>query len=117
LDKKLQRRLKATYFENILEDNKFNIKKTWSTLRKIIGKHNDKSGLSNNFVINNTQLGDRQEVAEANKSFKSFMPKPTLHSIFLAPVSQFDVLNITLKPALVMIVYRLNFSRLLLMKY
>ena len=25
------------------------------------------------------------------------MPKPTLHSIFLAPVSQSDVLNITLK--------------------
>ena len=36
------------------------------------------------------------------------MPKPTLHCIFLAPVSQSDVLNITLKPALVMIVYRLK---------
>ena len=112
-----------------MEENKFNIKKTWSALNKIIGKHNDKTGLSNNFVINNTQVGDRQEVAEAfniffpkialqtglnipkvNKSFKSFMPKSTLHDIFLAPVSQSDVLNITLKPALVMIVYRLNFS-------
>ena len=76
-----------------------------------MGKHNDISGLSNN-----TQIGDRQEVVEAfnicfskiglqtglnvpkvNKSFKSFMPKPTLHSIFLAPVSQSNVLNITLK--------------------
>ena len=60
-------------------------------------------------------------VPKVNKSFKSFTPKPTLHSIFLAPVSQSDVLNITLKlkpkPALVMIAYRLNFSRLLLMKY
>ena len=116
LHKKLQRRLKATYFENILEENKFNIKKTWNTLNKIIGKNNDKSGLPNNFVINNTQIGDRQEVAEAfniyfskigfqtgvnvpkvNTSFKSYMPKPLLHSIFLAPVSPSDVLNTTQK--------------------
>jgi hypothetical protein len=116
LHKKLQRRLKATYFENILEENKLNIKKTWSTLNKIIGNKNNKSGFPNNFVINNTQVGDRQEIAEAfniffskiglqtglnvpkvNTSFKSFMPKPMLHSIFLAPVSPSDVFNTTQK--------------------
>jgi len=69
LHKKLQRRLKATYFKNILEENKFNINKTWSTFNKITGKHNEKSGLSNNFVINNTQVGYRQEVAEAFNIF------------------------------------------------
>jgi len=136
MHKKLQRRLKATYFENVLEENKFNIKKTWSTLNKIIGKNNNKSGFPNNFVINNTQNDDKQEVVEGfniyfskiglqtglnvpkvNTSFESYMPKPMLHSIFLAPVSPSDVLNTTLKPALVMIVSRPNCSRLLLMKY
>jgi len=72
LHKKLQRLLKATYFENILEENKFNIKKTRSILNEIIRKHNDKSGLSTNFVINNTQVGDRQEVAEAFNIFFFF---------------------------------------------
>ena len=60
LHKKLYRRLKATYFENILEENKLNIKKTWSLHKQIIRKHNDKSGFPNNFVINNTQVDDRQ---------------------------------------------------------
>jgi len=46
-----------------LEENKFNVKKTWSTLNKIIEKPNDKSGLTNNFVINNIRVGDRKEVA------------------------------------------------------
>ena len=116
LYKKLQRRTKATYYENLLEINKHNIKKTWNTLRSLIGKTNDKSGFPNNFVINNNQVSDRQETAEAfnnffskiglqtgenvpkvNTSFKSFMPNSIIHSIFLEPVSPSDVVNITHK--------------------
>ncbi len=97
-----------------MEENKNNINKTWNTLKRLIGKTTDKSGFPNNFNINNTQVTDRQETAEAfnnffskigmqtnqkvpkvNKSYKSYMPNPTPHSFFLEPVLSPDVLNIT----------------------
>ncbi len=103
--------MKATYYENLLEENKNNIKKSWNTLKRLIGKTNDKSGLPNSFQINNKSVTDRQEafnnffsniglqtsnnVPKANTSFKSFMPLPMPHSFFLKPVSPFDVINIT----------------------
>jgi hypothetical protein len=37
------------------------------------GNKNNKSGFPNNFVINNTQVGDRQEIVEAFNIF--FFPK------------------------------------------
>ena len=50
------------------------------------------------FFFSKIGLQTGLNVPKVNKSFKSFMPKSTLHDIFLAPVSQSDVLNITLKP-------------------
>ncbi len=61
LHKRLQRRMKATYYENVLEETKNKIKKTWNTLKRLIGKTNDKSILPNSFQINNKPINDRQE--------------------------------------------------------
>jgi len=116
LYKRIQRRTKATYYENILQENKHNIKKTWNILKRLIGKTNDKSGLPNTFQVNNTPINDRQETSEAfnnffskiglqtsqnvpkvNKNFKSFMPNPVSKSIFLDPVLPSDIVNITNK--------------------
>ncbi len=116
LHKRLQRRMKATYYDNLLEENKNNIKKIWNTLNRLIGKTNNKSSFPVTFQINNTPVTDRQEAAEAfnnffskiglqtsnnvpnvNTNFKSFMPHPMPHSFFLEPVSPLDIINITSK--------------------
>ena len=116
IHKRLTRRMKASYYQNILEENKNNIKQTWNTIKRLIGKTNDKSGFPNSFKINNTRVTDRLETAEAfnnffskigmqtnknvpnvNKNYKSYMPSTTLHSFFLDPVSPSDVVDITKK--------------------
>ena len=108
---KLKRKMKISYFKQILDENKFNIKNTWSILKQAIGKTNDKSGFPNSFNINNKLVTDKQHVAESfnnffskigletshnvpnsNKSFSSYMPKSLPHSIFIKPVSPPDVL-------------------------
>ena len=104
--------LKATYYKNILEENKFNIKKIWSILKQAIGKTNNKSNFPNSFNIKNVTVTDKQEASEGfndffskiglhtshsvpktNTCFKSYMPPLLPNSIFIEPVSHSDVLN------------------------
>ena len=109
---KLKRKMKISYYKNILDENKCNIKKTWSILKQAIGKTNDKSGYPNSFTINNSTVTDKKNAAEgfnnffskiglqtnhsvpkSNKCFTSYMPAPSLHSIFIEPVSPSDVMS------------------------
>ena len=48
---KLKRNMKLNYYKNVLNENRFNIKKTWSILRQAMGKTNDKSNYPNSFGI------------------------------------------------------------------
>ena len=45
---KIKRATKANYYHAIIEDNKLNMKKTWTVLNEVIGRKNDKS----NFPVN-----------------------------------------------------------------
>ena len=56
---KLKRAMKITYFKISLEENKFNVKKTWAILRQAIGKLNDKSNYPNTFMINDIPVTDK----------------------------------------------------------
>ena len=53
---------------NIFEENKKDIKKSWIILKRIIGKHNDKTNFPNEFHINNTRITDKK----INSKFVTF---------------------------------------------
>ena len=114
----LKRKMKIIYYK---DENKFNIKKTWSILKQAIGKLNDKSSYPNSFIINNVSITDKQEAAEgfnnffskigvmtsqsipnSNKKISSYMSNPVVDSVFIEPVSPSDVLSVAtkLKPKL-----------------
>ena len=65
--------MKAMYYKQIHDDNKHDIKKCWSILKQAIGKINNKSALPNEFLINNSPVSDKREIAE---SFNTFFCKP-----------------------------------------
>ncbi len=47
----IKRLTKASYYKDILNENKSDMKKTWSILRQAIGKTNDKSNFRQSFLI------------------------------------------------------------------
>ena len=55
---KLKRKMKATYYKIKLDENRQNIKKTWSILKQALGKCNDKSNYPNILKINNDTVTD-----------------------------------------------------------
>ena len=60
--------LSAIYIVTMLENNKFNLKKTWQILKDIIGK--SKPGTMNNkFLINGTIVQDSKVIANAFNDF------------------------------------------------
>ena len=115
---KLKREMKRNYYNNIIviNENKHDIKKTWKILRKATGKLNDKSSFPSYFTINNSRISNKENIAEtfnnffsqiglqtghnvpkSNTSFKSYLPDPIPHSIFIEPVSPSDVTKAALK--------------------
>ncbi len=49
---KLKRIMKRNYYQNIIEVNKHDVKKTWKTLKQVIGKMPNKSNFPHEFKIN-----------------------------------------------------------------
>ena len=117
IHKRLQRRLyKVDYYRNSITENKGNIKKTWDILKQAIGKVRDKSGIHTNIEINGIKENDKQVIAEGfnnffstigkqtsqnvphvNTNYTSYMPNPTLNSIFIEPVTEDQVLHAATK--------------------
>ena len=50
--------MKLAYFKNMLEQNKNNMKNTWDTLKKAIGKVNNKTSFPQSFIIENNHITD-----------------------------------------------------------
>jgi hypothetical protein len=111
--------MEIKYFSNSLEENKHNIKKTWTILRQAIGKLNNKSSFPLTFLINDIAITDKFQAAEgfnsyfskigihtshnvpsSNKIFRDYMPTPVRNSMFIEPVVPSDVLSVAnkLKP-------------------
>ena len=61
--------MKAIYYKQILDDNKHDIKKCWSILKQAIGKMNNKYAFPNEFLINNSPVSDKREIAESFNIF------------------------------------------------
>ena len=56
------------YYQNMLENNKFNLKKTWQILNDIIGKSKP-GNMSNNVLINGSIVEDSKVIAKAFNVF------------------------------------------------
>ena len=117
----LKRKMKMKYYSNIIDENKYNMKKTWQTLRKVIGKTNNKSNFSVSFNIGNKTVTYKTEISKSlNEYFSSigkqtsesvpstvtkymysdFLASPQIHSMFLEPTNPTDILEVvnTFKP-------------------
>ena len=49
---RIKRIAKETYYKQLLEQYRNNIKKTWGVINTLIGKTNDKTGITDSFNIN-----------------------------------------------------------------
>ena len=100
------------YLKKIKKD----IKKSWIILKRIIGKHNDKTNFPNEFHINNPRIIDKKLIANSfneyfsrigletshtvpntDKHFTSYMSVPVSQSMFIEPVSKLTVIETSKK--------------------
>ncbi len=108
---KLMRTAKTQYYSQLIEDNKFNMKKMWQILNKSIGKQNDKSTFPSSFTINNVQTSDKHKITEGFNKYLSeigfktsqnvpispqnythYLPDPVVHSMYLEPITENTVI-------------------------
>ena len=78
---KLKRTLKINYYKEKLEASKHDSKQMWSVLKKAIGKQNDKRNISQSFKINNQDVTNKTEIAEAFNSYFSQIGSSTSHNV------------------------------------
>jgi hypothetical protein len=109
---KVRRKMKINYFAIMIEQNKSNIKQTWSVLKKAMGNNNNKSSIAQTFNINNTNVTDKTEIAEAfnnyfskigettsqsvpksKKNYVDFLKNPLTNSMFLEPIDTSHVIE------------------------
>ena len=62
---RLKRATKINYFQNALEENKQNIRKTSSILRKALGKLSNKTSVPQTFLINGTLITEKFQIPES----------------------------------------------------
>jgi exonuclease III len=113
------RAAERVYYKNYLDTNKQNLRKTWSILKKVINKRSSSKG-SDSFLINGTEIKDKKHIANSfnkyfvnigpnlskkittsNDSFKTFLPNPTVNSIYINQVTEKEIKRLIkdLKPA------------------
>ena len=110
----LIRASKKTYFCNLLDMHKSDLKKTWGVLNDLLGDKRKKK-LPDSFVINGSNVSDPQQIADgfndffsnigpnlASKipstptTFNDFLtsaPSP-MHSLFLSPTDDAEIIDI-----------------------
>ena len=110
---KIKRNAKQDYYKNKFDEFSSDIKKTWSTLNKIIGRSNDKSSFPDSFKVNNSSINDTKTIANGfceyftnvGHNFASKIPAPNegyekhmkgnyLKSFFPAPTSPEEICRI-----------------------
>jgi len=73
--------MEINYFPTMIEQNKNNIKQTWSVLKRAIGNNNDTSSITQSFNINNVNITDKTEIAEAFNNYFSKIGEATSQSV------------------------------------
>ena len=109
---KIKRATIRNYYHAILEENKFNMKKTWTVLNEVIGRKNDKSNFPREFIIGGNSVSDKPIIAETfndyfskigyetgqnvpstDVNYSDFSSDQYSHSIFIDPVVPSDITN------------------------
>ena len=105
--------MKQNYYNLILNNYRHDIRKTWGVIKSLIGRTNDKTGLSDTFKINNTSINDPQIIANefcifftnvginyannipASKyTFDKYMGNKSTQNIYLAPTDPYEISRI-----------------------
>lgn len=106
----LKRSVKRTYYLNKLQGYKNNTSKLWKTMNTIIGRNNDKSGLSDTFIINGQSITDPRlicqgfcdyfgnigielasKIPNSSKHYAANLNDPSSTSFFLSPTDPEEV--------------------------
>ncbi len=117
---KLKKKLKQNYYHDLFVKYDKDIRKSWEVMRMIIKKTNDKTAISDTFMLNDTKLSEPRDIANAfcdyftnvgpnlsekipvsKKRFDQYMTvNPPHHSMFLSPTDAMEIHSIIgkLKP-------------------
>ncbi len=114
--KKLLRIAKQTYYSDQLEEAKYDMKKTWSILKKATNTQGKLHSLPDYFISNNTKLTNKKEIVDTfntfftnigktisnevpitDKPYTQYLNQPHHNSIFFNPVTPIDIVNIVSK--------------------
>ena len=66
---KLKRTMKQTYYNDLFQKYKHNIRETWGLINTLIGRNNGKSTLATSFKINDTDVTNPKQIADDFCSF------------------------------------------------
>ena len=112
----LKRKAKVKYFRDKIEEHFYNSRKLWRTLNILIGKCNDKSCISDSFIIEGMLSSDPDKISNGfcnyfanvgkslaskipiiNKSATSYISRDVQHSLFLSPTDRIEISDIISK--------------------
>ena len=66
----LKKKSKKNYYSGLIDSHKYNIKKTWNIMKKIIGnKRFTNASLPNSITVKNREIFDKKEIAETFNSY------------------------------------------------
>ena len=113
---KLKRKAKKDHYAEKISQYKNDSKKLWKILKEVSGKCNDKSSISDNFLIDGKLTNDpnvisnglckfysnmgknlAKKIPPPKTPFTQYLPEPCDSSIFLAPTSETEVIRIVNK--------------------
>ena len=108
------RTAKRMYYDKMLKDNKNNIKETWKILNNLINRKSQKTKLSSIFKLDGREISNPLEIANhfceyfsnigpslartiptSSIPARSYLSKAFLKSIFVKPVSENEIVQIT----------------------
>ena len=86
----LKRNMKQNYYHDLLNKYKTDIRKTWSIMKTIISKSNDKLNICYTFNIENTDVTDPNEIAN---SFCDYFTKIGKNCPIIYPLQSLNSMN------------------------
>ena len=93
---KVKRATKANYYHVIIEENKFNMKKTWTVLNEVIGRKNDKSNFAQEFIIGGNSVKNKTIIAESFNDYFSKIGHETGQNVPSTDVNYSDFYQINI---------------------
>ena len=90
---KLKRITKINYYNEQIEINKHNMKKTWTILKKAIGKQSNKKNFPQSFQVGQKKISNPKEIADSFNNFFSKIGKATSENVPKVPNNFEDYLK------------------------